>query len=93
MIYKLKHEPTGLYYQPIKSGSNLSARGKIYQTAANGLSEALRYKQETFIIYVNVNTALYRKLKDIIVFTECRWKYSEMESITKISDWKIEEIL
>lgn len=28
--YKVKHIPTGLYYQPSKGGNNLSPRGKIY---------------------------------------------------------------
>ena len=37
--YKLKHTPTGLYYQPKKHrGANLSERGKIYQTKNNILS-------------------------------------------------------
>ena len=42
--YKLKHLPTGLYYQPHKHrGSNLSEKGKIYQSGTHGLSSALRY--------------------------------------------------
>lgn len=41
-IYKLKHKPTGLYYQPVRgrwSGqkTNLSKKGKIYQSSQNGL--------------------------------------------------------
>lgn len=41
-LYKLKHKPTGLYYQPVSgrwSGqkTNLSKKGKIYQTGQNGL--------------------------------------------------------
>lgn len=35
MIFKIKHTPTGLYYQPVSgchaSATNLSKRGKIYQ--------------------------------------------------------------
>ena len=39
--YKLKHVPTGLYYQPHKHrGSNLSQKGKIYQSATHWLSSA-----------------------------------------------------
>ena len=39
--YKLKHVPTGLYYQPHKHrGSNLSQKEKIYQSATHGLSSA-----------------------------------------------------
>lgn len=37
-IYKLKHIPTGLYYKPLNgTSSNLSKRGKIYQTKINAL--------------------------------------------------------
>ncbi len=37
VVYKLKHIPTGLYYQPVKGRwaedkTNLSTRGKIYTT-------------------------------------------------------------
>ena len=36
-VYKLRHKPTGLFYQPVKGRwaeekSNLSKRGKIYET-------------------------------------------------------------
>lgn len=36
-VYKLRHVPTGLFYQPVKGRwsrekSNLSTRGKIYET-------------------------------------------------------------
>lgn len=41
-IYKLKHKPTGLYYQPVRGRwrgqkTNLSKKGKIYQNSQNGL--------------------------------------------------------
>lgn len=37
IVYKLRHKPTGLFYQPTKGRwrhnvSNLSKRGKIYET-------------------------------------------------------------
>ena len=36
-VYKIRHKPTGLFYQPIKGRwldekSNLSKRGKLYET-------------------------------------------------------------
>lgn len=41
-LYKLKHKPTGLYYQPVKgkygSVTNLSKKGKIYQSKSNALN-------------------------------------------------------
>lgn len=37
IVYKLRHKPTGLFYQPLKGRwhkdkSNLSKRGKLYET-------------------------------------------------------------
>lgn len=56
MIYRVKHVPTGLYYQPQRHhGSNLSTRGKVYQTAKHGLSHAFRHKQKVFRVYVEKN--------------------------------------
>ena len=36
--YRLKHIPTGLYFTPSKSGTNLDKRGKIYIDNRNGLN-------------------------------------------------------
>ncbi len=42
-MYKLKHIPTGLYYQPHKHrGSNLSKTGKVYCGKTHGLSGEFR---------------------------------------------------
>lgn len=30
--YRIKHKPTGLYYQPTVNGNNLSKTGKVYLT-------------------------------------------------------------
>lgn len=37
-FYRLKHVPTGLYYQPGTSYSNLSKRGKVYTSGNNALN-------------------------------------------------------
>jgi hypothetical protein len=29
-FYKIRHKPTGLFYQPTRNGTNLSKRGKVY---------------------------------------------------------------
>ncbi len=48
--YKMKHIPTGLYFQPHKHrGSHLSKNGKIYQTASNGIDTG-NYGHKTFTI-------------------------------------------
>lgn len=36
--YRLKHIPTGLYFTPSKSGTNLDKRGKVYLDNRNGLN-------------------------------------------------------
>ena len=36
--YRLKHIPSGLYFTPSKSGTNLDKRGKIYVDNRNGLN-------------------------------------------------------
>lgn len=37
--YRIKHKPTGLYYQPICNGNNLSKNGKVYLTKGNPLAQ------------------------------------------------------
>src|SRR5699024_11894673 len=32
---RIKNTKTGLYYQPVKNGNNLSKKGKVYQTKTN----------------------------------------------------------
>ena len=36
--YRIKHKPTGLYYQPSANGNNLSRQGRVYLTNANPFS-------------------------------------------------------
>lgn len=92
-MYKLKHIPTGLYYQPHKHrGSNLSKRGKVYQTATHGLSSAIRSKHTTFSVYCEKDSIVHKQTKDILKYTECRWSYNQMTAETLVSDWIIEEI-
>lgn len=54
-LYKLKHKPTGLYYQPVRGRwigekTNLSKKGKIYQNKQN----ALIGSGDTIHIYISV---------------------------------------
>lgn len=93
MIYKLKHVPTGLYYQPHKHrGSNLSKKGKIYQTATHGLSSAMRDRHTTFSIQVEKDSIIHKLTKDILNYKECRWTYNQLHAETLLTDWIIEEI-
>lgn len=59
-IYKLKHIPTGLYYKPSNgTSSNLSKRGKIYQTNIN----ALLVNSDT--ITISISKKQYKEYKDL----------------------------
>ena len=92
-MYRLKHVPTGLFYQPHKHrGSNLSKRGKVYQTNTHGLSSAIRSKHQTFTIYCEKDSIVYKQTKDILNFTECKYSYHQMVAETNISDWILEVI-
>ena len=92
-MYRLKHKPTGLYYQPHKHrGSNLSVRGKIYQTGTHGLSEAFKSKREKFSVYVENESTIHKKTKDILNYTECKHSYNQMKAETLVSDWEVEQI-
>lgn len=93
--YKIKHKPTGLYYQPIKHrGSNWSKRGKIYQTKTNILN--LGYysngsPRKEIYIYAHQDTLVYKNTKD-----DLNWEESvgsgQRRVKTKTEDWVIEEI-
>jgi len=98
-MYKIKHIPTGLYYQPHKHrGSNISKRGKVYQTSTHGLSSAFRSaerhpnvaQRQTFSIFVQKDSPIHKQLKDVFVWEESYgW---QMKAETNVSDWVIEKI-
>lgn len=50
--YRLKHIPTGLYFQPTNNWNNLSKKGKIYTGNLNGLAGY----QDTIALSINPNT-------------------------------------
>lgn len=66
-LYRLKHIPTGLYYKPIGgSYSNLSKRGKIYQTSTNALLGDNR------VITVRISEKQYNENKELFDFLGVR---------------------
>lgn len=57
--YRIKHKPTGLYYQPTINGNNLSKTGKVYLTKNNVLNG-----KDTFVyISLNEQGRLYKEYK------------------------------
>ena len=93
--YKLKHVPTGLYYQPYKhKGSNFSKRGKIYQTKVNILILGYysdKSPRKSLWIFVYKNTLIYKEFKDKLKWVETADK-QQYKVETNIDDWIIEEI-
>lgn len=90
--YKLKHIPTGLYFQPHKHrGSHLSKNGKIYQTKSNGIDN-LRCNKETFTIYCEKGSQIHKKTKEKFDWQECKWSYNQLRAETRSLDWLKEEI-
>lgn len=98
--YKLKHKPSGLYYQPHKyRGSNISIRGKIYQTKTHGLSSAIKTHKKypdkelysLFPLFTEKGSRIHKLLSDMdwVEVSYCR---GQLKCYTKISDWEIEEV-
>jgi len=99
--YKLKHVPTGLYYQPHKHrGSHLSKRGKIYQTSVNILSIGYysdSSKRDTLVILCEYGSQIYNLTKDILNWSEPSRSYygnksGQVKCTTLVSDWIKEKI-
>lgn len=98
--YKLKHVPTGLYYQPHKHrGSNLSKKGKIYQNGTNGLSVDYKYAKKyndfetrTFTVFVEKNSIVHKLTKDILEYKECSYAPYQLKAETLLKDWVKEEL-
>jgi hypothetical protein len=100
-MYKVKHVPSGLYYQPHKHrGSNLSVRGKVYQTATHGLSEAFRRLKDhpdkpqfqIFYVYARKDSPIQKKYANLFTWQDCTSDYWQVKAATKVTDWIIEEI-
>ena len=86
--YRLKHKPSGLYYQPIKGGSNLGTRGKVYLTDANGLTG----QRDPMLISVQNNSLAYKKSKDILPWEKSTCFYERMICYVPHSDFEKEFI-
>ena len=57
--YRIKHKATGLYYQPLVNGNNLSKTGKVY---LNGM-DVLNGTDNYIFISFNPSSKLYKDYK------------------------------
>lgn len=89
--YRLKHIPTGLYFQPHKHrGSHLSKKGKIYQTKSNGIDTG-NYGHKTFTVACEKDSQIHKMTADILDWQN-GWSYNQLKAETNFSDWVKEEI-
>lgn len=89
--YRLKHIPTGLYFQPHQHrGSHLSKKGKIYQTKSNGIHSG-QYGKKTFTVCCEKDSQIHKMTDDILDWQN-GWSYNQLKAETKFSDWVREEI-
>jgi hypothetical protein len=94
--YKLRHIPSGLFYQPHKHlGSNLSKKGKIYQTKAHGLITSFKkltsgFSPENISFYIDIaeNGQAYKILKKSHNFIKVPHSYNQFRIETYISEWE-----
>ena len=92
--YKIKHVPTGLYYQPHKfRGSHLSKKGKIYQSKTNGLSNHMNTGRDKFYVWCEVGSRVYKQTVDLLDWgNERNYRRGQVQAVTYVKDWIIEEI-
>ena len=95
-MYKIKHVPSGLYFQPHKHrGSHLSKNGKVYQTKTHGLSSALKsyekHKVFRFVITCEKDSQVH-KMTINLNWSPCSWSRSrnQLKLETNLKDWEIE---
>lgn len=89
ILYKMKHLPTGLYYQPIKhGGSNLSKKGKVYQTNSNGIENDKDY----IYVYASKKSLILNKTKHILLWEESHACRDQLKAKTLQSEWIREEL-
>lgn len=90
--YRVKHIPTGLYFQPHKHrGSHLSKNGKIYQTPQNGLNTGV-YNRTIFRVQCKKDSKVHKQTESILEWQKCSWAFGQLYAETKFSDWEEEEI-
>lgn len=90
-MYRMKHVPTGLYFQPYKHrGSHLSKTGKVYHTNVNGVQSERGYT--TFRVRCQKNSRIHKQTDTILNWKSCTWSNNEVTAETDFKDWIKEEI-
>ena len=66
--YRIKHKPTGLYFQPSHDGTNLSTQGKVYMNKINPLS--MNRGQDYIYVGVREGTRVFKKFHTLLGLEE-----------------------
>ena len=91
-MYRLKHKPTGLYWQPHRHrGSHLSKKGKIYHTEKTALG-ILPKEGKTMTIQVDKNSMIYNETKTTFMYEDCKYALNQVRALTQIKDWVVEKL-
>jgi len=91
-MYRMKHIPTGLYYQPHKHrGSHLSKTGKVYQNNTNGI-ESGNYGLKHFSVWCEKGSRIHKQTESILDWQEASYHRNQLKADTRFEDWIREEI-
>lgn len=84
-VFKIKHIPTGLFWQPHKHrGNTLSKTGKIY-----GKESYAKAALKSVYVQVDKDSVVYRKTKDVLNYQECKHSYNQMMAPGQQNNWEI----
>lgn len=103
-FYRVKHIPTGLYYQPVQQNCHLSLKGKIYQRTPNLKNLTKLFIEFTGMAYWSSNFSKvphdkrYSKIIEHFNVKPSKKDYQRSEAWNGFwaeipeSDWQIEEL-
>lgn len=84
-VFKIRHIPTGLFWQPHKHrGSTLSKTGKVY--AKRSFAESAI---KTVHVQVAENSVVHRLTKNVLNFEKINWSLGQLRYRGKKEDWEI----
>jgi hypothetical protein len=93
MPFRLKHVPTGMYYQPHRHrGNNISITGKIYHKEVHANSVKNMERGGGITIWVMKRSKICRDTESILVYFESRIVSGEACALTRLDDWQVEEM-
>lgn len=90
-VWKIKHIPTGLFYQPLRNGVNLSKKGKMYTEERFAKASFGSTKTHRIQLYKDSIVYKHLKLKPELNFQVCPLATYCVYLDAKPEDWVIEK--